>query len=118
MSDLQLEQFPAQIGDLVGELFAVGPVDLGCLSVRPSQIEEPDEPETGEAGPADQVEKILEPFAQVSATDATRGSGLGLAIAERHVRLHGGRVWVQDAPGGGAEFTVELPVREKRTARR
>ena len=25
------------------------------------------------------------------------------------VTLHGGRVWVEDAPGGGARFVVELP---------
>ncbi|CAN5274715.1 HAMP domain-containing sensor histidine kinase [soil metagenome] len=40
------------------------------------------------------------------------GVGLGLALVEEHVRLHGGRVWVEDrADGdGGARFVVELPV--------
>jgi len=37
------------------------------------------------------------------------GTGLGLALVARHVRLHGGRAWVQDRPGGGARFVVELP---------
>lgn len=38
------------------------------------------------------------------------GSGLGLALVGEHVRLHGGRVWVEDGPGGkGARFVVELP---------
>ncbi len=37
------------------------------------------------------------------------GSGLGLALVARHVRLHSGDVWVEDAPGGGARFVVELP---------
>ncbi len=27
-----------------------------------------------------------------------------------HVRLHGGRVWSEDAPGGGTSFVVELPL--------
>jgi signal transduction histidine kinase len=35
--------------------------------------------------------------------------GLGLALVAEHVALHGGRVWVDDAPGGGARFAVELP---------
>ena len=37
------------------------------------------------------------------------GVGLGLALVAEHVRLHGGRVWVDDAPTGGARFVVELP---------
>jgi signal transduction histidine kinase len=38
------------------------------------------------------------------------GSGLGLALASEHVRLHGGRLFVEERPGGGARFVVELPL--------
>jgi signal transduction histidine kinase len=40
------------------------------------------------------------------------GVGLGLALVDEHVRLHGGRVWVEDRPDAraGARFVVELPV--------
>ncbi|NTX60616.1 response regulator [Myxococcus sp. CA051A] len=38
------------------------------------------------------------------------GTGLGLAIARDFVVLHEGRVWVEDRPGGGARFVVELPL--------
>ncbi|MCW3008645.1 MAG: integral rane sensor signal transduction histidine kinase [Solirubrobacterales bacterium] len=37
------------------------------------------------------------------------GAGLGLAIVAAIVEAHGGDVRAADAPGGGAEFTVELP---------
>jgi signal transduction histidine kinase len=37
------------------------------------------------------------------------GSGLGLALVDQHVRQHGGHVWVEERPGGGARFVVELP---------
>ncbi len=40
------------------------------------------------------------------------GVGLGLAISERIVREHHGRIWVEDAPGGGAWFRVRLPALE------
>ena len=41
---------------------------------------------------------------------SSRGTGLGLSLVAEHVRLHGGRVWSEDAPGGGTRFVVELPL--------
>lgn len=43
-------------------------------------------------------------------TDASRGLGIGLYITSRLVKQHGGRLRVQDAEGGGAEFIVTMPV--------
>ena len=40
---------------------------------------------------------------------ATSGAGLGLSLVAEHVRLHGGRVWVEDNPDGGARFVLEVP---------
>ena len=41
---------------------------------------------------------------------SSEGTGLGLSLVAEHVRLHGGSVWIEDAPGGGARFVVELPL--------
>ena len=41
--------------------------------------------------------------------DFGRHSGLGLSIAGAIVDAHGGNIEVDDRPGGGARFTVELP---------
>lgn len=58
--------------------------------------------------------RIFERFARGSIAAGRRGrgggSGLGLALVTEHVRLHGGRVWVEDRAGGGARFVIELPL--------
>jgi two-component system sensor histidine kinase MtrB len=41
------------------------------------------------------------------------GSGLGLALVAQHVAYHRGSVWIEDRPGGGARFIVELPETEQ-----
>lgn len=43
-------------------------------------------------------------------TDGSRGLGIGLYVSARLVKLHGGRMRVQDAEGGGAEFVLDLPI--------
>jgi two-component system, OmpR family, sensor histidine kinase KdpD len=40
------------------------------------------------------------------------GTGLGLYIAREIIRAHGGDVWVEGTPGGGADFSVAVPVQE------
>lgn len=54
---------------------------------------------------------VFEPFRQGRASDslADPGTGIGLALVEGCVRVHGGRVWVEDRPGGGASFQILLP---------
>ena len=41
---------------------------------------------------------------------SSQGTGLGLSLVAEHVRLHGGRMWIEDAPGRGSRFVVELPL--------
>ena len=45
---------------------------------------------------------------EASRARGSGGSGLGLAIARSIVELHGGRIWVEDSPLGGARVAFEL----------
>ncbi len=67
--------------------------------------------DTGLGIPPGERERVFDKFYQVGRVDGERlsGSGLGLTIARHLVELHGGRVWVEDGPGGGSTFVVLLP---------
>lgn len=58
-------------------------------------------------------ELIFERFRQGDSGPARRfgGTGLGLSLAREFAELHGGTITVGTAPGGGALFTAELPLR-------
>jgi two-component system sensor histidine kinase KdpD len=60
--------------------------------------------------PAEERSNIFEKFYRIRRTgQSVQGSGLGLAISKGLVEAHGGRIWVEDALGGGARFVVSLP---------
>jgi PAS domain S-box-containing protein len=62
--------------------------------------------------PESEIETIFEAFAQSTRTkDGSGGTGLGLAICRTIVAAHGGRIWAENPPGGGAAFHVLLPAR-------
>jgi two-component system sensor histidine kinase PilS (NtrC family) len=61
--------------------------------------------DTGVGIDPSQLEKLFEPFQPAFAN----GTGLGLAIVYQIVHGHGGHIQVESSPGGGSEFTIELP---------
>ena len=42
--------------------------------------------------------------------ESSDGTGLGLSLVAEHVRLHGGAIWIEAAPGHGSRFVIELPL--------
>lgn len=67
--------------------------------------------DTGPGVPDDEKRRIFERFYRSEKSRSHRGHfGLGLSIAVEIVKKHNGRIWVQDATIGGAEFVVELPL--------
>ncbi len=59
-------------------------------------------------------ERVFQPFERGNGEAA--GTGLGLAIARAAVEAHGGRMWAQEGPNGGAAVTFELPTASDGTA--
>lgn len=57
--------------------------------------------------PGDEA-RVFEKFYRAQVTP--HGVGLGLAICRGIVEAHGGRMWAENRPGGGASFRFELPV--------
>jgi signal transduction histidine kinase len=52
---------------------------------------------------------VFEAFHRSANAGARRGTGLGLAICRRIVERHGGRIGVEENPGGGSRFWFTLP---------
>lgn len=68
--------------------------------------------DTGPGVPPELRDRIFHRFdrgTRAGSRGTDTGSGLGLALVAQHVHRHGGAVWVEDSPGGGARFVVELP---------
>jgi two-component system sensor histidine kinase KdpD len=53
---------------------------------------------------------VFEKFYRVRAESAVAGTGLGLAICHSIVEAHGGRIWAEGRPEGGAIFKMTLPI--------
>jgi len=62
--------------------------------------------DTGTGIPPDKLNKVFEAFY----TTKGHGTGLGLSIARMIVQTFGGRIWVENRPGGGALFRFTLPL--------
>lgn len=64
----------------------------------------------GPGVPDSQKARIFDKFAQVDGPGRRPpGTGLGLTFCRLAVEAHGGRVWVEDAPGGGSLFKFTVP---------
>jgi len=67
--------------------------------------------DTGQGVPAGEVDRIFQPFVQLSRTAGAGGTGLGLPVSRRLAQLLGGTVTVSSTPGQGSRFTLVLPLR-------
>ena len=66
----------------------------------------------GRGVPPELADDIFVRFHQVDASDSRDkgGTGLGLAICKSIVEEHGGLIWMEATPGGGATCVFTLPL--------
>jgi signal transduction histidine kinase len=68
--------------------------------------------DTGTGIPTDKLQDVFQTFF----TTKSQGTGLGLSIARTIIETHGGRIWAENRPGGGAVFRFILPLPQARPA--
>jgi PAS domain S-box-containing protein len=62
----------------------------------------------GPGVPGNERERIFDVFHRGSAGKKAAGTGIGLATVQKIARQQGGQAWVEETPGGGATFWVEM----------
>ena len=62
--------------------------------------------DSGPGFPEDILDRVFEPYV----TTKPKGTGLGLAIVKKIVEEHGGLVWAENDPEGGASVTMRFPI--------
>lgn len=97
------------------------PISVSAWTAQPGVVAGLDQPtvivEVADHGPGlnpGDEQRVFEKFYRGSQTDhngaAPNGTGLGLAIAYGIIAAHGGRIWAENRPGGGASFKFALPI--------
>lgn len=66
--------------------------------------------DTGSGIPQDVINKLFQPFF----TTKSGGMGMGLAVSRLIVEAHGGRLWAENNPAGGATFRFTVPAAARR----
>jgi C4-dicarboxylate-specific signal transduction histidine kinase len=107
---LQLEQTLINVINNAIDAAAEADRRPGCVTVRVAGIDTSVRIEVEDNGPgvSDVVAKhLFEPFV----TTKPSGMGLGLALSRELITAQGGTIdWERIRPGGGALFTIELPL--------
>ena len=65
--------------------------------------------DSGPGIPDEDISHIFDRFWTARGNSRVRGTGMGLAIVRGITEAHGGRIWVERGPLGGARFNLLMP---------
>jgi PAS domain S-box-containing protein len=115
---LRLETDPGKARQVLVNLLsnAVKFTERGSVTLRVRQDGDRaafDVIDTGIGIPAEQADRVFDPFWQAERPNTRRvgGTGLGLSVSRRYVRLLHGELELETEPGRGTRFTMLLPLR-------
>jgi two-component system, NtrC family, sensor histidine kinase KinB len=66
--------------------------------------------DSGPGIPTEERHRIFDKYSRIERIGAPKGLGLGLAFCRLAVKAHGGRIWVDSPPEGGAVFQFSIPL--------
>lgn len=66
--------------------------------------------DNGPGIPPEYQATIFDKYERIKREGAPKGMGLGLALCRMAVEAHGGHIWLENTPGGGATFRFTLPI--------
>ena len=87
---------------------------VAALGERHIEIQVADD---GPGIPQGSEHMVFAKFYRAHAMGEVKGTGLGLAICSAIIEAHGGRIWVENRPEGGAIFSLRLPLKAARGER-
>jgi K+-sensing histidine kinase KdpD len=107
----QMEQV---VANLVENAAKYGPatVQIRVTAARAGDDLELGVEDNGPGIPEEDLEHVFDKFYRARRTEQSGvpGTGLGLAICRAIVEAHGGRIWAENRPHGGARLVVRLPI--------
>jgi two-component system sensor histidine kinase KdpD len=113
--DLPLVPFDAVLIDVVltnllenAMKYGADPIEINATLLPAELVVEVSD--RGPGLPPGEEARVFEKFQRAASDAEATGVGLGLAICRAIVAAHGGRIWAENRPGGGASFRFALPI--------